>query len=132
MPKRKSPKRLLAEERRREILDVLGQNGRVTVEELVKRFGISAVTARGDLDALSESGALVRSHGGGIKPLTASPEHPLRVREGMHQEEKVRIAEYAVKLIKPLQTVILCTGSTSAALAQELRRVSPDNITVIT
>jgi DeoR family transcriptional regulator, aga operon transcriptional repressor len=132
MPKRKATTRLLAEERRREILDVLGQNGRVTVDELAKRFGVSAVTARGDLDALSESGALVRSHGGGIKPLTATPEHPLKVREGMHHEEKIRIAEAAAKLIKPLQTVILCTGSTSAALAHEVRRIAPDNITVIT
>lgn len=131
MSKRK-PDRLLAEERRREILGVLGRHGRVTVEEVVKRFGISAVTARGDLDALSESGALVRSHGGGIKPLTAAPEHPLKVREGMHHEEKVRIAQAAARLIKPLQTIILCTGSTSAALAQEVRRIAPDNVTVIT
>jgi len=131
MSKRK-PNRLLAEERRREILGVLGQNGRVTVDEIVRRFGISAVTARGDLDALSESGALVRSHGGGIKPLAAAPEHPLKVREGMHHDEKIRIAQAAAQLIQPLQTIILCTGSTSAALASEVRRNSPDNITVIT
>jgi DeoR family transcriptional regulator of aga operon len=131
MSKRK-PNRLLAEERRREILGVLGENGRVTVEEVVRRFGVSAVTARGDLDALSESGVLVRSHGGGIRPLTAAPEHPLRVREGMHHEEKVRIAEAAVRLIQPLQTVILCTGSTSAELAKQIRRNCPQSITVIT
>ncbi len=131
MPKRK-PNRLLAEERRREILGVLGQNGRVTVDEVVKRFGISAVTARGDLDALSESGVLVRSHGGGIRPLAAAPEHPLRVREGMHHEEKVRIAEVAVRLIHPVQTIILCTGSTSAALAGQIRRNCPESITIIT
>lgn len=131
MPKRK-PNRLLAEERRRAILEVLGQNGRVTVEEIARRFGVSAVTARGDLDALSESGVLVRSHGGGIKPLTAAPEHPLKVREGMHQEQKVRIAQTAAQLIRPLETIILCTGSTSAALANEVRRIAPDNITVIT
>ncbi len=101
------------------------------MEQIVKRFGISAVTARADLDALSESGALVRSHGGGIKSLTAAPEHPLKVREGMHQEQKVRIAQAAVQLVKPLQTIILCSGSTSAALAGEVRRSAPDNITVI-
>src|SRR5579885_1102020 len=108
MPKR-MPNRLLAAERRREILDVLGQNGRITVDEVVRRCGVSAVTARSDLDALSQSGCLVRSHGGGIKPLTAAPEHPLRVREGMHHEEKMRISEAAAKLIRPFQTVILCT-----------------------
>lgn len=129
---KRMPNRLLAEERRREILDVLGQNGRITVDEVVRRFGVSAVTARSDLDALSQTGDLVRSHGGGIKPLTAAPEHPLRVREGMHHEEKARIGEAAAKLIRPFQTVILCTGSTSAELAGQLRRNSPDGITVIT
>jgi DeoR/GlpR family transcriptional regulator of sugar metabolism len=126
------PPRLLAEERRREILSVVGQNGRITVDEIVRRFGVSAVTARGDLDALSEAGSLVRSHGGGIKPLEAVPEHPLRVREEMHREEKRRIAEAAVRLIRPQQTVILCTGSTSAAVAAEIRKNGLDNITVIT
>ena len=124
--------RLLAEERRREIVSVLGQHGRVTVEEVARRFGVSAVTARNDLDALSESGALVRSHGGGIRPLTAGPEHPLKVREGMHHEEKVRIAAAAMRLIRPLQTVILCTGSTSSHLADQLRPNCPGNVTVIT
>jgi DeoR/GlpR family transcriptional regulator of sugar metabolism len=128
---KKPPTRLLAEERRREIVSVLGQHGRVTVEEIAKRFGVSAVTARSDLDALSDSGALVRSHGGGIKPLTATPEHPLKVREGMNRDEKMRIAQAAVRLIKPLQTVFLCSGSTSAELASQLKRQTPLNITVI-
>jgi DeoR family transcriptional regulator, aga operon transcriptional repressor len=131
MSKRK-PIRLLAEERRREIVSVLGQHGRITIDDVVKRFGVSAVTARSDLDALSELGALVRSHGGGIRPLTANPEHPLKVREGMHHEEKVRIAQAAVQFIQPLQTVILCTGSTSAELAAQLRNNCPAGITVIT
>jgi DeoR/GlpR family transcriptional regulator of sugar metabolism len=128
----KKPHRLLAEERRREIVNVIGQNGRITVEEVAKRFGVSAVTARSDLDALSESGALVRSHGGGIKPLTANPEHPLKVREGMNHEEKVRIAQAAANLIQPMQTVILCSGSTSAELAKQIRQQEPANITVVT
>jgi DeoR family transcriptional regulator of aga operon len=123
--------KMLAEERRREIVSVLGLHGRVTVDEVAKRFGVSAVTARSDLDALSVSGALVRSHGGGIKPLTAAPEHPLKVREGMNHNEKVRIARAALSLIKPLQTVFLCSGSTSAELATQLKNDTPANTTVI-
>jgi DeoR family transcriptional regulator of aga operon len=124
--------RLLTEERRREILSLLGQAGRITVDEVVSRFGVSAVTARVELDALADTGALIRSHGGGIKPLDAPPEHPLRVREGMRKAEKMRIAEAAVRLIAPLQTIILCTGSTSAELAAQLVRKPPQNIAVIT
>lgn len=125
-------RRFHAEERRREIVSVLGQNGRITVDEVVNLFGVSAVTARGDLDALSETGALVRSHGGGIKPLEAAPEHPLRVRAGMHHAEKIRVAQVAWQLIRPFQTVILCTGSTSAELASQIQNSREQTITVIT
>lgn len=126
------PTRLLAEERRREIVGVLGQTGRITVEQVMKRFGVSAVTARGDLDALSETGALIRSHGGGVRPLTATPEHPLLVRAGIHRAEKARIARAALSLIRPLQTIIICTGSTATELATQLSRQAVENITVIT
>ena len=45
--------RLLVEERRRRILEILESQERVTVEELVTRFEVSAVTVRGDLDSLA-------------------------------------------------------------------------------
>src|SRR6266508_2377683 len=63
--------RLLVEERRRKILDLVEKQARVTVDELVNRFGVSAVTVRGDLDALSQSGAVIRSHGGALKRVVA-------------------------------------------------------------
>jgi DeoR/GlpR family transcriptional regulator of sugar metabolism len=124
--------RLLTEERRREIAGILEQQGRITVEEVKRRFSISAVTARGDLDALSASGLLIRSHGGGIRPLDSGPDYPLKVRESMRHEEKVRIARAAVDLIRPSQTVILCSGTTSAEIANQLRRSSLENVAVIT
>jgi DeoR family transcriptional regulator, aga operon transcriptional repressor len=52
MAKTKSS-RLLVEERRRRIMDLLEAQERVTVDELVERFDVSAVTIRGDLDALA-------------------------------------------------------------------------------
>ncbi len=126
------PTRLLAEERRREIVRLLDEHGRITVDEVVSRFGISAVTARSDLDVLSGQGFLVRSHGGGIRPLAASPEHPLRVRENINTERKIRIADAAANLIQPYQTVVLCTGSTSVELARAIRRRSFTGLKVIT
>ena len=47
-----SGSRLLAEQRRRKILEFIEQKGQITVRELASRFSVSAVTARGDLDAL--------------------------------------------------------------------------------
>ena len=39
--------KLLIEQRRRRMLDLVGQDGQATVAELAKIFSISAVTARG-------------------------------------------------------------------------------------
>ena len=44
--------RLLTEQRRRKVLDLIQQKGQITVRELTSRFSVSAVTARADLDAL--------------------------------------------------------------------------------
>ena len=78
--------KLLTEERRREIAEIVERQGRITVSEVRRLFGISAVTARSDLDSLSASGSLVRSHGGGIRPLVTGPDYPLKVRESIRHD----------------------------------------------
>jgi DeoR family transcriptional regulator of aga operon len=57
---------LLIEERRRRICEFLRAEGRVTVDALATRFGISQVTIRADLSALESAGALIRTHGGAL------------------------------------------------------------------
>jgi DeoR family transcriptional regulator of aga operon len=126
------PKRLLTEERRRAVLDLLAKHGRVTVEELARQFGVSAVTARGDLDVLSTAGALVRSHGGAVRPMNPAQDYPLDVKKGIHQAEKIRIAQAATHLILNHQTLILDSGTTCAEIAANLRRIKPMSLTVIT
>src|SRR5213594_3647753 len=73
--------RLLTEQRRRNVLDLVDQDGQVTVADLVKRFSISAVTVRSDLDALASLGAVVRSHGGAVRRLEATQDYPLGTKE---------------------------------------------------
>src|SRR5271165_6079754 len=126
------PKRLLTEERRRAVLEVLEKQGRVTVEELTRQFGVSAVTARGDLDVLSTTGALVRSHGGAVRPLNPVQDYPLKIKKSIYHAEKIRIARAATQLIQNHQTVILDSGTTCAEIAANLRRTKPLALTVIT
>ncbi len=123
---------MMTEERRRAILVLLGQEGRVTVEELTRRFHVSAVTARGDLDALSESGAVVRSHGGAVPPLNPNQDYPLAVKESIHQDEKARIGKAAAQLVKSGETVIIDSGTTATQLAVQLKRARLQSLTVIT
>jgi DNA-binding LacI/PurR family transcriptional regulator len=61
--------RLLAEQRRRKVLDLIEQKGQITVRELASRFAVSAVTARADLDALCSEDLAIRSHGGAVRKL---------------------------------------------------------------
>jgi DeoR family transcriptional regulator, aga operon transcriptional repressor len=126
------PPRLLVEERRRKILDLVEKQARVTVEELVKRFAVSAVTVRGDLDALSRSGAVVRSHGGALKRVGALQDVPINVKETLHHGEKVRIGHAAAQMIKDHETVILDSGTTTAEIARHLKFLKLTSLTVIT
>lgn len=124
--------KLLAEQRRRKIVDLLEQKGQVTVRDLVDRFGVSAVTARGDLDALASNGTAVRSHGGAVRQMEASQDYPLRLKETQHHSEKVRIGRAAAELVRPNEIVILDSGTTTAEVARQIRARKVQPVTVIT
>ena len=55
-------------ERRRMILELLREQGSVSVAAVEERFGISPMTARRDLALLAESGYVRRTHGGAMLP----------------------------------------------------------------
>lgn len=122
--------RLLVEGRRRKILELVEQTGQVTIDDLVKRFAVSSVTARSDLDALSAKGTLVRSHGGAVR-FEPTQDYPLKVKATLHRSEKSRIGQAAAQLVQPNETVILDSGTTTAEIAKDLKRARL-KITVIT
>jgi len=127
-----NPTRLLVEERRRKIIDLVEKQGRVTVDELVKRFIVSAVTVRGDLDALSRAGAVVRSHGGALKRIGALQDVPIGVKETLHHGEKVRIGYAAAQMIGEGETVMMDSGTTTAEIARQIKFLKLKSLTVIT
>jgi DeoR/GlpR family transcriptional regulator of sugar metabolism len=85
---------------------------------------------RSDLDALSEKGALLRSHGGAVR-YEPTQDYPLKVKATLHRSEKSRIGEAAANLVRPNETVILDSGTTTVEIAKELKRARR-KITVIT
>jgi len=124
--------RMLVEERRRHILDLLDQAKRVTVRELAGIFSVSAVTVRADLEALAQMGALVRSHGGAVKPHSPAPDLPISLKERVRQSEKARIGAMAASMIRDGETVIFDSGTTTAAVAKCVAGLRLDSLTVIT
>ena len=123
---------MLADERRRAILQLVKKQGSAAVEDLVKHFNVSAVTLRADLGQLAREGALVRSYGGAMVHEEHAGDYPLTVKNTRNQAEKTRIAVAAARLIKSHQTVILDSGSTSAAVARAIKQGNLDALTVIT
>lgn len=122
--------RPLVEERRREILRLLRAQDRVTVEQLVRHFDVSAVTVRSDLAALDAAGDLVRAHGGALR--LDGADLPLDTKARRHHSEKVRIGAAAAALIGDGETIVIDSGSTTAEVARHIRFRELRSLTVVT
>jgi DeoR family transcriptional regulator, aga operon transcriptional repressor len=122
---------LLVAERRHRIVELLREHGKVTVEALAARFATSAVTIRTDLASLEAGGALERTHGGALLRQD-DDDQPINVKRTLHHAEKVRIAKAAVALIQDGETVILDSGTTTAEIAKQIRKLEVHSINVIT
>jgi DeoR family transcriptional regulator, aga operon transcriptional repressor len=122
---------MLSEERRREILEILGTDGRVLVRDLARKFRTSLITVRKDLECLHNQGQLERTHGGAL-PLRsgALQDQTLQEKERQHRQQKMRIAVAAVRMIRPGQVIILDSGTTTTAIARGCRHLR--GLTVIT
>ncbi len=123
---------MLAEERRQKIQEIIEEKGRITIEEIVSKLSVSAVTARSDLDVLADRGEAIRSHGGAVRQLNPGVDYPLRFKESIHHAEKVRIGHAAVQLLRPHHTIILDSGTTTAQIARQIKTARIHPLTVIT
>ncbi|QUH03627.1 DeoR/GlpR transcriptional regulator [Saccharopolyspora erythraea] len=106
--------------RRDAIVELATTSGLASVEELSATFGVTASTIRRDLQALESAGQLARTFGGAMA-MAAHPEASLRQRTGEEFDAKRAIAAWAAAQVGPGETVLLDSGSTTGALAHELR-----------
>jgi len=120
----------LAEARWRKLRNLLRERGILRVEELASELGVSAATVRRDLATLETFGDLRRIHGGAVAAEGRDEEPLFDDKTSMAASEKQRIAEAALKLIRPRDIVYLDGGSTILALARLL--TSQTQLTVVT
>ena len=122
---------MLSEERRRAIVEMLQEDGRVLVRDLAKRFHTSLITIRKDLEFLHQGGELERTHGGALPLKTgALRDSSLQEKESQHRLEKIRIAAAAAQMIGKGQVIILDSGTTTTAIARACRAIP--NLTIVT
>jgi len=117
-------------ERREQILQELMQKPFASVSDLAQTFQCSQMTIRRDLERLESEGMIERSHGGATASRRITLEFSMGEKADVRREEKRAIARSAAALVKPDERIIIDTGTTTLALARELRYRG--HITVVT
>jgi len=120
---------MITEQRRRVILGHLSRADQVTVNQLAAELGTSRETIRRDLAALDARRLLRRVHGGAVSVQTGA-EEAFNRRALLHMAEKRRIGACAAELFKSGDSLFIDAGTTTAAFAGELARLS--GLTVFT
>lgn len=115
--------------RHTEILEIARSEGRVEVDTLARRFGISVQTIRKDLAELSLQGALKRVHGGAMLPARLT-NIGYEERRALNADAKTRIGKACAALIPENATVFLNIGTTTEAVARAL--LGHRNLMVVT
>ena len=122
-----------SKERHARLLEALNA-GEIDVDDLARRFDVSASTVRRDLQHLSRKNAVRRTYGGAILTGPAA-ETTLEQRLAVQGRQKQAIAQAAIELIEDGDTLILDAGSTVAAfgrlLLQRRLRVITNNLALL-
>jgi DeoR family transcriptional regulator of aga operon len=114
--------------RAKEILRLLLQHGKTSVEDLTAALSASPASIRRDLIRLETQGLVHRTHGGAMLSGRAVYE-PFRfdasfqVREDRFATEKQRIAHAAAGLVKERDTIGLSAGTTTTLVAKQLQNL---------
>lgn len=103
--------------RRHAIASLVNQQGEVSVEALSQQFSTSEVTIRKDLASLETNGLLLRRYGGAIALPKEVMADELNEKVSVR---KVALAKQAAKLIRDHNRIVIDSGSTTAALIQQL------------
>ncbi|MGQ0286620.1 DeoR/GlpR family DNA-binding transcription regulator [Pasteurellaceae bacterium 22721_9_1] len=105
------------QQRRHHIMQLLQQQGEVSVEQLVQLFETSEVTIRKDLTALENNGFLLRRYGGAI----LMPKDFIEDEQDAEvSKRKIAIAKAAAQCIKDHHRIIVDSGSTTKSLIKQL------------
>lgn len=121
---------LSTDERREDILAAIRSRGKVKVTELSKKYGISEVSIRRDLEFLELGGHLSRVHGGavGINKLYVNMD--LAERYKTNSVSKKRLSKALGALIEDNDTIMMNSGTTLSYVLHAIQ--GKKNITIVT
>ena len=119
-------------ERHKYILDSLNRRGFVRITDVANELGVTKVTIRKDVKILESKGLLYKVHG------SARPANPhvadldVHVKDNINREAKRAIARRAVELLDDNDSVIVASGSTIHAFAEEIRLRPWHHLNIVT
>lgn len=109
---------MLAETRRRLLLDLIARQGFATLDELTRALGVSESTVRRDLETLDLGGLVKRTHGGAVYSGEVRSMPALEDRAGTATLEKQAIGRVAAELVEDGESVLLDGGTTTLEVAR--------------
>src|SRR5215475_804081 len=108
-----------ANQRRRDsIARLVRKTGFVRTSELSGRFGVSTVTIRQDIDALSAEGLVQRTFGGAVSQVAPTEDTAFDIRAAANREAKIRIGRAAALSVRPGETILLDSETTTIEIAR--------------
>jgi len=112
---------LRAEDRRREIIRHLDDQGIVKVTELSSIFQVTEETIRRDLERLENEGYLKRTHGGAVKIASNQEETAFHIRNMRNRYEKQLIGRRAAELVQPGDVIAVDASTTALQFVHYLK-----------
>lgn len=109
-----------AAERRSQIAQMVQENGKVIVADLVSQFKVTETSIRRDLTLLEQGGRLKRIHGGAIPIPGSSRTDSFADKKELHIKAKERIGKVAAELIRPKDVVLLDSGTTTLQVVRHV------------
>jgi DeoR family transcriptional regulator, fructose operon transcriptional repressor len=123
---------MLTEERRLQIAKYVKDKGSTTIHELADNFNVTLMTINRDLRKLDKEGKIKTVRGGAIAKNLYIEESffPQRIKKSLVAKEI--LADKAVKLITPGDSLLLDSSTTATILCRRIIKEDLRNITIIT
>ena len=116
--------------RRDQILGLLRLRTSASIHEMAERFSVSEMTIRRDLRHLHQSNRVIRIPNGAMIAPPVTFERTFQERQRAMGDAKDRIGRAAASLVRPGESVVLDSGTTTLCIARHLHKVP--NLIVIT
>ncbi|MEG1433175.1 MULTISPECIES: DeoR/GlpR family DNA-binding transcription regulator [Eubacterium] len=122
-------------ERRKDILNLIMQEGSVKAEELAKRYAVGVPTIRRDLKYLAEEYGIEIAYGGAYRKESLANQHVVELnitqKRMHHLEDKRFIAKKAAAIVEDGDTIALNAGSSVELVLDYLEGINAVNIVTL-